>query len=390
MGIITRPYADLAVEKVYRDLAVPELASKNIEGTAFYKLLEALGNSKLLVEEHLSAVYHNETGDNSKLLFVNLGCGTYEGSRCELSHYGQTYLVRAYNQPLLIALLINDSGWPLGVRVLWQTENSTSDLPELLRQSMLQCRSQKYVAVFDERCALGGEWFKQLQSESGYYIVLKKPQNLMQLPVSAFEMSHYENFFTRVQPDLWIKQVEAKDYNYILCYHPDNRTDEHLGQRLASALEELEKIKSYIAANRLRRKKAVVGRVAEVLGRYGCSEYFTYNYNNSSHQLEYRIKQEAIDEYKLVRDTWLIKTNLDHLPPDEIVRRCLAINDMEGIFRTVRDFTKIPWLPQLEKSSLQMVIEGHVIIRLLAFLICHLYEHQLTNPGEKGGCNKHG
>lgn len=374
IGLIARPNLDLAVEKYYRELPVPELVWQDLDGVPFYKLLEALGASRLMVEDHLNTVSHQLTGRKSDLLFVKLGSGEYEGSRCELSHHGQGYLVRPHKQPLLIALLINDSGWPLGFRILWRGSNTDQYMTQLLREVIQERDVSKYVAVFDQEFDPGDG----LHDDSYNYIVVEKPKNLIHLPVSAFEMTHYESFFTRVQPDLWFKQVGAQSFSYIICYYPDQRNGEHLEQRLSSALIELNGVSKAIAENRLRRKKAVVGRVVEILNRHGCSEYVTYVYDNAAHVLEFEVKQAAIDEYKIIRDTLLIKSNLYFLPPDDIVRSCLTINSMDCIFRTVKDLTKIPWVPQLETSSVQKVIEGHVVIRMLAFLLDHLYSSQTT------------
>lgn len=381
IGLINRPCLDLAVEKYYREL-LPELVWQDLDGAPFYRILEALGSSKSIVENHLSKVFQQLTGRKGDLLFVKLGSGDYEGSRCELSHHGQGYLVRPYKQPLLIALLINDSGWPLGFRILWRGGTADSHITKLLREVIQEEDARRYVALFDQQFDPGGEG---LYDDLCSYIVVEKPKNLIQLPVSAFEMIHHEDFFTRVQSDLWIKQVEAQGFKYILCYHPDQRNGEHLQQRLSSALTELEGVSKAIAENRLRRKKAVAGRVAEILNRHGCSEYITYVYNSAAHVLVFEIKQAAIDEYKIIRDTWLIKTNLYHLPPGDIVRNCLNIKGMDVIFRTVKDFTKIPWVPQLDTNSVQRVIEGHVVIRLLAFLLNHLFSCQTTEQ-EGGMC----
>lgn len=357
------PYSKLMLSKAHPKSGLARiLAPGKIPFNDWYSSLDELYEKQSLIEKALMPKV-----DSNTIFMYDITSIYFEGDCCSLTKFGYNRDGKKGKKQIVVGMLTNSCGRPLGVRVF---EGNTKDASTVLEQ-MSNVKTEFGVDEFifiGDRGMVTGTIRDELLTlpESGIdYITALTRGEIMKL---ANDENH------PLQATLFDEEIaEVRDENlrYVLCCNP-LKCDEDKKTRLAllaKTEDKLKNIEKNVKQGRYKKEKVIAKRLYRWLNRWGMGKCFEVDY--SDEKFKYTLNQEKIDELERLDGCYVITTTVktDVMDKNEIVSRYKSLIWVEQIFRhmkTTDEFTR----PVRHWNADR--VKGHVFMCMLAYLVIWL------------------
>src|ERR1700737_1898641 len=213
------PGSELAIEeRWYPSTALDDLLGieeGKINDTRLYRCLDRILPHKTKLERHLKNRYGELFGAEFDVLLYDLTSTYVEGAaeKNPMVRRGYSRDHRPDCEQLVIALIVNNEGFPFSYETFDGNRADVSTMETILRMSERKYGKARRIWVMD-RGIVSEENLKAIRSRSGQYLV-GTPRSQMK----QFETELLKDDWTKVRPDVEIKKIAIPqgEETYILC-----------------------------------------------------------------------------------------------------------------------------------------------------------------------------
>jgi transposase len=374
------PGSELAVEeRWYPATALDdllEIAEGTINDTRLYRCLDCLLPQKSKLERHLRERYGELFQAQFDVLLYDL-TSTYvegEGARNPALRRGYSRDHRPDCKQVVIALVVNEEGFPLSYEVFDGNRAEVTTLETVLRSVERKYGKARRVWVFD-RGVVSEENLAALRRREAQYLVGTPRSKLKQ-----FERELLEGTWERVRPEVevqWV-QIPGGEEMYVLCRTTGRQEKEkaihsRFSARLESALGKLEK---RIARGRLKDRHKMERQLGRIQARHP-QVADLYEMKIVAEEGQLRLRWKALEE----RHTWqraregayLLRTNLRADSAAELWTKYIQLTEAEAAFRALKEELAIrPLFHQLERR-----VKAHILVAFLGYALWVTLKHLL-------------
>jgi hypothetical protein len=345
----------------YRNVALPQIKNYEPTGNDFYRATASLAKIKNHLEFHLYKILSDHLNAGS-LLYMAPVSGEYLGYECDLNTTGTTYQVQPHKRPVHLLVSTIPPGIPVNCRVSNRPFDSTKIIAA--QEDIAGHLKAKLCIIADTQDHSGITTLPP-----GVPLIKSLPlEEFAVIPVSSSDLWQDRDAFT-VNNTLWIKDIAKTEKRYIICHdlRPTSPSDRVLETKLAGTAQELDKIKSLVRQQRLRREKTIIKRINAILQKNGCEDYFNFRLNLKEPDIHYSRNEEVIHKLKTLNRTKVLETNIKELPALEIVESYQQWSNIKNKLQLINDPVKIPVIhPFTEENQINEYITGQAIVHLLS------------------------
>ena len=370
MAIEQRWYPTTALDDL---LAIPE---GKLNDTRLYRCLDQLLPAKTKLERHLKERYGELFGAQFDVLLYDLTSTYVEGAAeaNDMVRRGYSRDHRPDCEQVVIALIVNEEGFPLSYETFNGNRNDATTLEAVMRMIERKYGRARRVWVFD-RGVVSEENLALLRKRNGQYLVGTPRSKLKQ-----FERELLEGGWEQVCPEVEVKCVATPggEETYILCRTAGRREKERaIRGRFSRGLEmALSKLEKSVATGRLKDRFKVERRLGRLQERYPqVADLYDMKIAEQGGQL--RLDWQKLpdrDEWRQAREgAYLLRTNLTAATPSEFWNKYIQLTEAEAAFRVLKSELRIrPLFHQLEGR-----VKAHILVAFLGYALWVTLKHLL-------------
>ena len=357
------PYSKLMLSKAHpKSGLVRILTAGKVPFNCWYSSLDELCEKQSLIEKALMP-----KADNNTIFMYDITSIYFEGDCCPLTKFGYNRDGKKGKKQIVVGMLTNSFGRPLGVRVFEGNTKDASTVLEQMSDVKTEFGVDQFIFIGDRGMVTGtirDELLTLPESGIDYITALTRRE--------IIKLANNENH--PLQASLFDEEVaEVCDDNlrYALCYNPlkcddDRKTRMALLQKTEDKLKNIEK---NVRNGRYKKEKVIAKRLYTWLDHWGMGKCFEIDYGDG--RFKYKLNQGKIDELERLDGCYVITTTVkaDVMDKDEIVSRYKSLIWVEQIFRhmkTTDEFTRPVRHWNAER------VKGHVFMCMLAYLVIWL------------------
>jgi len=354
------PYSKLMLSKAHPKSGLARiLTTGKVPFNDWYSSLDALYEKQSVIEKSLMP-----KADDNTIFMYDITSIYFEGDCCPLTKFGYNRDGKKGKKQIVVGMLTDSSGRPLGVRVFEGNTKDASTVLEQMSDVKTEFGVDEFIFVGDRGMVTGTIRDELLTlPESGIdYITALTRGEIMKL---ANDEHH------PLQASLFDKEIAEVRHNgirYALCYNPlkcdeDKKTRLNL---LAKTEDKLKNIEKNVRHGRYKNEKVIAKRLYTWLNHWGVGKCFEIDYGDE--KFKYKLNQDKIDELERLDGCYVITTTVkaDVMDKNEIVSRYKSLIWVEQIFRhmkTTDEFTRPVRHWNAER------VKGHVFMCMLAYLV---------------------
>lgn len=355
------PMSKLMLSKEHPDMGIARiLGHEKIPLNEWYLSLESLYRRQEDIEKQLSTDLPN----NNKIYMYDITSVYFEGKCCPLAKFGYNRDGKKGKLQIVVGMLTDADGRPLGVRVFnGNTKDESTVLDELCKIKG-QYGAEELIFVGDRGMVTGTIREEiELIPESGIkYITALKRSEIIKF---ANDDNHplQCSLFDR-------KMVEVKDgtKRYVLCFNPLKCDEDKETRRrfLNKTEEKLKGIEKNVSSGRYKKEKTIAKKLYTWLDRWNMGKCFHVDYSEGS--FSYRRDEDKIAELERLDGCYVITTTVDEseMSKEEVVKRYKSLTLVEQTFRHMK--TTDEFIRPLRHWNSDRV-KGHVFMCMLAYLV---------------------
>ncbi len=288
----------------------------------------------------------------------------YEGTGCPLARFGYNRDGKKGKLQIVVGMLTNSAGRPLGVRVFNGNTRDDSTVLEQMRRIKTDIGVEKFIFVSDRGMVTGairGE--EDLLPSSGIdYITALTRNEIIKL---ANDDSHPLQFSLF---DAEMAEVEDNGIRYVLCHNP-LKSDEDKTTRLrllARTESKLESVARNVESEKYKSVKVIARRLYKWLDKWGMGKCFKIDYGEGS--FKYERDQERLDELARLDGCYVITTTVKAslFNKGQVVEHYKRLTRVEQAFRHMK--TTDEFIRPVRHWNEDRV-RGHVFVCMLAYLV---------------------
>src|SRR5664279_3109420 len=266
------PGSELAIEqRWYPSTAMDDLLQIDegkINDTRLYRCLDRILPHKTKLERHLKNRYGELFRAEFDVLLYDLTSTYVEGAaeKNPMVRRGYSRDHRPDCEQLVIALIVNNEGFPLSYETFDGNRSDVSTMETMLRMVERKYGKARRIWVFD-RGIVSEENLAAIRRRGGQYLV-GTPRSRMK----QFEAELLKDDWTRVRPEVEVKKIAIPqgEETYILCRTAGRKEKEkairsRFSNRMETALNELEKA---IEMGRLKDRNKMERRLGKIQARH--------------------------------------------------------------------------------------------------------------------------
>ena len=364
------PYSKLMLSKAYPDSGLARiLDADKIPFNNWYSSLDELYEKQKSIEQ---ALMSNADLDDTIFMY-DITSIYFEGDCCPLTKFGYNRDGKKGKKQIVVGMLTNSSGRPLGVRVFDGNTKDASTVLEQMGQIKSEFNVEQFIFVGD-RGMVTGSIRDELETlpESGIdYITGLTRREILKL-ASDDQHPLQASLF-----DKEIAEVADEKLRYVLCFNP-LKCDEDKETRLrllANTAAKLENIKINVAKGHYKKEKVIAQRLYTWLNRWGMGRCFEVDYAEG--KFEYKVDQQKVDALEKFDGCYVITTTVktEIMNKHEVVKRYKSLIWVEQVFRhmkTTDEFTRPVRHWNAER------VKGHVFMCMLAYLVIWQARNKFT------------
>ncbi len=355
------PYSKLMLSRAFPESGLARILNSNpIPFNNWYTALDELYENQEAIEQTLMP-----NADISDTIFMyDITSIYFEGTCCPLTKFGYNRDGKKGKKQIVVGMLTNSSGRPLGVRVFEGNTKDASTVLEQMSNIKSEFNAEQFIFVGD-RGMVTGSIRDELETlpESGIdYITGLTRREILKLANDDRHPLQASLF------DKEIAEVADEKLRYVLCFNP-LKCDEDKETRLrllAKTTEKLKNIENNVAKGYYKKEKVIAARLHTWLNRWGMGRCFEVDYSEG--EFSYKVNQQKIDALEKFDGCYVITTTVkaDIMDKNEVVRQYKSLIWVEQIFRhmkTTDEFTRPVRHWNAER------VKGHVFMCMLAYLV---------------------
>jgi transposase len=372
LSIEERWYPATAMEDL---LAIPE---GKLNDTRLYRCLDKLLPEKTRMEQHLKRKYGELFEAQFEVLLYDLTSTYVEGAAeaNPMMRRGYSRDHRPDCEQLVIALIVNNEGFPFSYEVFNGNRADVSTMEAILRTVERKYGAARRVWVMD-RGIVSEANLAAIRKRGGQYLVGTPRSKLKE-----FERELTEDGWEQVRPEVEVKLVStpAGQETYVLCRTSGRKEKEkairnRFSTRIEKALASLEK---QVREGRLKNRDKIHIR----LGRIQASHPQAADLYEM--KIEERDGKLALDwamkpghqKWRETREgAYLLRTNLTGGTAEELWTKYIQLTEAEASFRALKSELSIrPLFHQLERR-----VKAHVMVAFLGYALWVTLKHWLKS-----------
>lgn len=354
------PYSKLMLSKAHPKSGLARiLTTGKVPFNDWYSSLNELYEKQSLIEKALMP-----KTDNNTIFMYDITSIYFEGDCCSLTKFGYNRDGKKGKKQIVVGMLTNSFGRPLGVRVFEGNTKDASTVLEQMSNVKTEFGVDEFIFIGDRGMVTGAIRDELLTlPESGIdYITALTRREIMKLANDEHHPLQASLF------DEEIAEVCDNNLRYALCYNP-LKCDEDKQTRLAllaKTEDKLKNIEKNVRQGRYKKEKVIAKRLYTCLNRWKMGKCFEIDY--SDEKFKYTLNQDKIYELERLDGCYVITTTVkaDVMDKNEIVSRYKSLIWVEQIFRhmkTTDEFTRPVRHWNAER------VKGHVFMCMLAYLV---------------------
>jgi transposase len=374
------PGSELAIEqRWYPSTALDDLLGieeGKINDTRLYRCLDRILPHKTKLEQHLKERYGELFGAGFDVLLYDLTSTYVEGAaeKNPMVRRGYSRDHRPDCEQLVIALIVNNEGFPFSYETFNGNRSDVSTMETILRMVERKYGKARRVWVFD-RGIVSEENLAAIRKRDGQYLT-GTPRSQMK----QFEAELLKEDWTRVRPEVEVKKVAIPggEETYILCRTSGRQEKEkairnRFSNRMETALKGLEKT---IAAGRLKDRNKMERRLGKIQARHPqVNDLYDVALKDTAEgvRLFWEIKEDRKNWRESREGAYLLRTNLQAETAEELWSKYMQLTEAEASFRALKSELSIrPLFHQLEPR-----VKAHVMVAFLGYALWVTLKHLL-------------
>jgi len=326
-----------------------------------YKSLEKLYGAQKKIQQKLYS--RHQPIDNMYL--YDITSSYFEGDSCELAKYGYNRDGKKGKKQIVIGLLTDSKGRPMGIEVF---EGNTSDQSTVMNKidTMRKEFNINEMIFIGDRGMVTRARREDLQGKE--YESVKY--------ISALKRKEFFDFLEDsehpLQPTLFdrenLVEVEHESIRYVLSFNPEKESEDRKtrARLIAKTNEKMEMIKRNVDNGRLKKEQAIGKKLYRWLNRWNMERFFLTNYGEGV--FTFTKNEEKIKEYESIDGFYVITSDVikDNLSTKELRERYKSLIQVEQAFRTMK--TTDIFIRPIRHWNVERV-KGHVFLCMLSYLI---------------------
>jgi transposase len=374
------PGSELAIEqRWYPTTALDDLLKipeGKINDTRLYRCLDRLLPTKTKLEQHLKQRYGELFGAEFDVLLYDLTSTYVEGAAEQngMMRHGYSRDHRPDCEQVVIALIVNQDGFPLSYETFDGNRNDATTLEAVLRMVERKYGRARRVWVFD-RGVVSEENLAVLRRRSGQYLVGTPRSKLKE-----FERQLLEDGWEQVREEVQVKCVPMPggEETYILCRTTGRAEKEKaIRSRFSARLETtLTSLAKSVAEGRLKDRFKIERRWGRIQERYPqVADLYEMKVVESGNGLKLEWKKlPDREQWQQAREgAYLLRTNLKAESAAGLWKRYIQLTEVESAFRALKSELAVrPLFHQLERR-----VKAHILVAFLGYALWVTLKHLL-------------
>jgi transposase len=374
------PGSELAIEqRWYPTTALDDLlgiAEGKLNDTRLYRCLDRLLPTKTKLERYLKQRYGELFAAEFDVLLYDLTSSYVEGAAeaNPMMRRGYSRDHRPDCEQVVIALIVNQDGFPISYETFDGNRNDATTLEAVLRMVERKYGRARRVWVFD-RGVVSEENLAVLRKRNGQYLVGTPRSKLKE-----FERQLLEGGWEQVRPEVEVKCVTMPggEETYILCRTAGRTQKEKaIRSRFSTRMEKtLTSLSQSVAEGRLKDRFKIERRLGRIQERYPqVADLYEMKVVEQDGQLRVDWKMLADrEQWQQAREgVYLLRTNLQAESASELWRKYIQLTEVESAFRALKSELAVrPLFHQLEHR-----VKAHIFVAFLGYALWVTMKHLL-------------
>jgi transposase len=374
------PGSELAIEQRWYPSAalddLLEIEEGKINDTRLYRCLDRILPHKTKLERHLKERYGALFGAEFDVLLYDLTSTYVEGAaeKNPMLHRGYSRDHRPDCEQLVIALIVNNEGFPFSYETLDGNRSDVSTMETILRMVERKYGKARRIWVFD-RGIVSEENLEAIRKRGGQYLVGTARSQMKQ-----FEMELLKDDWTRVRPEVEVKKVAipAGEETYVLCRTAGRKEKEKaIRSRFSNSMEKaLKGLEKTIVTGRLKDRNKMERRLGKIQARHPqVNDLYDVALRDTAGgvRLFWQIKEDRKNWRESREGAYLLRTNLQAETAEELWAKYMQLTEAEASFRALKSELSIrPLFHQLEPR-----VKAHVMVAFLGYALWVTLKHVL-------------
>jgi transposase len=374
------PGSELAIEqRWYPSTALDDLLSieeGKLNDTRLYRCLDRILPHKTNLERHLKGRYGALFGAEFDVLLYDLTSTYMEGAaeKNPMVRRGYSRDHRPDCEQLVIALIVNNEGFPFSYETFDGNRSDASTLETILRMVERKYGKARRIWVFD-RGIVSEENLAAIRKRDGQYLV-GTPRSQMK----RFEAELLKDDWTHVRAEVEVKKVALPqgEETYILCRTAGRQEKEKaIRHRFSNSMEDaLKGLEKSIATGRLKDRNKMERQLGKIQARHPqVNDLYDVALRDSAEgvRLFWQMKEDRKNWRESREGAYLLRTNLKAETAEELWTKYMQLTEAEASFRALKSELSIrPLFHQLESR-----VKAHVMVAFLGYALWVTLKHLL-------------
>src|SRR6202521_3720548 len=374
------PGSELAIEqRWYPSTALDdllEIEEGKINDTRLYRCLDRILPHKTRLERHLKDRYGELFGAELDVLLYDLTSTYVEGAaeNNPMVRRGYSRDHRPDCEQLVIALIVNNEGFPFSYETFDGTRTDVSPMETILRMVERKYGKARRICVFD-RGIVSEENLAAVRKHDGQYLV-GTPRSQMK----QFEAELLKPDWTQVRPEVEVKKVAIPqgEETYILCRTAGRKEKEKaIRNRFSGSMEKaLKGLEKTIQLGRLKDRHKMERRLGKIQARHpSVNDLYEVSLRDTAGgvRLFWQMKEDRKKWRESREGAYLLRTNLKAETAEELWSNYMQLTEAEASFRALKSELSIrPLCHQLEPR-----VKAHVMVAFLGYALWVTLKHLL-------------
>jgi len=377
------PGSELAIEqRWYPSTALDDLLGiqeGKINDTRLYRCLDRILPHKTKLERYLKERYGELFGAEFDVLLYDLTSTYVEGAaeKNPMMRRGYSRDHRPDCAQMVIALIVNNEGFPFSYETFDGNRADVSTMETILRMVERKYGKARRIWVFD-RGIVSEENLAAIRRRNGQYLVGTPRSQMKQFEAELLN----KDGWTQVRPEVEVKKVAIPlgEETYILCRTAGRKEKEKaIRGRFSGSMERaLQGLEKTIAKGRLKDRNKMERRLGKIQARHPqVNDLYEVELRQTAEGVRvfWRIKQERQAWRESREGAYLLRTNLQADPAEQLWAKYMQLTEAEASFRALKSELSIrPLFHQQERR-----VKAHVMVAFLGYALWVTLKHLLQH-----------
>ncbi len=277
-------------------------------------------------------------------------------------------------EQLVIALIVNNEGFPFSYETFDGNRSDVSTMETILRRVERKYGKARRIWVFD-RGIVSEENLAAIGKRDGHYLT-GTPRSQMK----QFAAELLKEDWTRVRPEVEVKKVAIPqgEETYILCRTSGRKEKEKaIRSRFSNSMETaLKGLEKAILMGRLKDRNKMERRLGKIQARHpqvNDLQDLALRDTAEGVRLFWEIKEDRRNWRESREGAYLLRTNLKAETAEELWSKYMQLTEAEASFRALKSELSIrPLFHQLEPR-----VKAHVMVAFLGYALWVTLKHLL-------------